>query len=322
MEQLFPRIDTYHLLIFYYVCQEKSITAAAEKLFLSQPTVTNHIRSLEESLQAKLIRIDRRKLSLTHIGEGLFQYASGIFQLAMAADRFVEIAKEKSLYVGVHPLLVRSIAKMLHQMCQNFSNSIKIDVRLGESNELVQMVLDSSIDLALVPSLELKNDELSQARIAEGVKLYFYTGPDHPILTKSSVKWADLSEYPLVMGNEASNLKQLISSKIVVDGQKTPPQFNFTGSSVEFLKSMVQFGNGISIASEEDLREDLDRGALKIIPLPDAILMNLDVISHKSHFSTTLMTAFVASARACFKKISDPPDPLTENKRSIASHSL
>jgi len=52
-----PKLDVYNLVVFYLVVNEKSLTAAAEKLFLSQPTVTYHIKSLEKSVGTKLLDI-------------------------------------------------------------------------------------------------------------------------------------------------------------------------------------------------------------------------------------------------------------------------
>jgi len=64
------RLDLHSLIVFYFVANEESITAAAEKLCLTQPTVTYHIRSLERNVGLKLLDIRRQKVSLTQAGTG------------------------------------------------------------------------------------------------------------------------------------------------------------------------------------------------------------------------------------------------------------
>jgi DNA-binding transcriptional LysR family regulator len=192
LRTLLPRIETYHLLIFYHVCREKSISAAAEKLFLSQPTVTNHIKSLEESVQMKLINIERKKLTLTKAGEGLYNYASVILQQAMAADRFIEITRESSLLVGACSLFARIMGKTINNMHKKINSSTKIEVEFGEAFNMVKEVADTLSDLAVVPNLDYGFSQLSHVRIKDGLKLKFFADPSHPIFKKAAITWNDL----------------------------------------------------------------------------------------------------------------------------------
>jgi LysR family transcriptional regulator, transcriptional activator of the cysJI operon len=298
MSQSFPKIDTYHLIVFYYVCQEKSISAAAEKLFLSQPTVTGHIKSLEESTQTKLIQIDRKKLSLTPIGEGLYQFAKQIFQQTLAADRFIELAKESSLNIGFSPLFTLFIARAIKDMSKQFGSSIKLDVMSGESFNLVKEVAGSKIDLAVVPSMDYGFNHLSKVRIAQNIDLDFFASPSHPIFNKSKIEWTDLGDYPLVVGSEASSVRQMLSAKLSAEGLKTPPRFYLTANNIEFYKKIVQDGKSISISLEEDIHEEQEKGTLKVLPLPGGITLDIDIIAYESHFSTELVQQFVACAKA------------------------
>ena len=74
------KLDLHSLIVYYYVASEGSITAAADKLCLTQPTVTYHIRCLERNVGLKLLDIKRQKVSLTQAGDGLFQYVKEIQQ--------------------------------------------------------------------------------------------------------------------------------------------------------------------------------------------------------------------------------------------------
>jgi LysR family transcriptional regulator, transcriptional activator of the cysJI operon len=192
LRTLLPKIETYYLLIFYHVCKEKSISTAAEKLFLSQPTITSHIKSLEESAQTKLINIERKRLSLTKAGEGLYKYASVIIQQAMAADRFIEIMRESSLMIGTCSLFARVMGKAINNLHKKINYSTKIDVKFGESFKIVKEVVDTETDLAVVPDLDYGFTNLNHVKIKSNLKLYFFATPSHPIFKKEKIVWSDL----------------------------------------------------------------------------------------------------------------------------------
>jgi len=297
MAKLFPKIGIYHLLIFYYVCNEKSITAAANKLYLSQPTVTSHMKSLEQSVQTKLFQICKKKLVLTHVGEGLYSYAREIFQQSMAADRFIEISKESNLYIGVSSLLVLPVARAIHSMSEQLKKSVNIEVRFGESFNLVKEVIDSSVDVAIVPNFDFGVNKLSHVRIIDGIKLLFYASPSNPIFLKRSIEWVDLAEYPLIIGTEDSPMKKILTNKLISEGLQASPQFYLTADNFEFFKTIVKSGNSISFAVWEDIQGEVERGLLKVVPLPDDICVNIDVITHESHFSTYLVQEFITAVR-------------------------
>ena len=70
------------LVVFYFVAREKSLSAAAEKLFLTQPAVTYRIKSLEEHIRVKLLDLKKRQVTLTPHGQELFKYAEEIYRQA------------------------------------------------------------------------------------------------------------------------------------------------------------------------------------------------------------------------------------------------
>ena len=67
-------LDANQLIIFYYVAKEESVTLAAEKLCLTQPTVTYHLKALERYAGVKLFNIKKQRFCLTEAGEGLYKY--------------------------------------------------------------------------------------------------------------------------------------------------------------------------------------------------------------------------------------------------------
>jgi len=74
-------LNYHHLLYFYTVAREGSVTRAAQKLRLAQPTLSGQIRKLEEQFDEKLFERQGRNLVLTEMGRVVYRYADEIFSL-------------------------------------------------------------------------------------------------------------------------------------------------------------------------------------------------------------------------------------------------
>jgi DNA-binding transcriptional LysR family regulator len=293
-------METYHLLIFCHVCREKSISVAAEKLFLSQPTITNHLKSLEQSVQTKLINIERKKLTLTKVGEGLYNYASVILQQAMAADRFIEITRESSLMIGTCSLFARVMGKAINDMSKKVNPATKIDVKFGEPFKIIKELADTEIDIALVPDLDYGFPNLTHIRIKNNLKLEFFTSPAHPILKKDKIAWSDLGDYPLLIGSDHSYIRKMVTRQLGSKGLKTPLRFDSTGFHSEFFKTITRDAYHISLAVKDEIEEELLRGEFKTLALPEDICLDLDVVGFASHLSTSLAKQLITSLTASF----------------------
>jgi DNA-binding transcriptional LysR family regulator len=296
----FPRLDAYHLIIFFYVANEKSITAAAESLSLSQPAVTNHIKSLERSIHMKLIEVNRKRITLTPAGEGLAKYAKEIYRQVVQAERFVELIKESSISIGVSPLFVSTVAGAMNVLSQQWSSPLELKVNSGDAYSLVQDVLDSKIDLAIVPSLDYGTDKLSRIRISDGVKLVLYASPMHAIFKKAVVEWPDICSYPILTGPDISSAFKIISDKLAEEGVKITPHFGLKADNVECCKILIQNGKNIGLALTEDIEDEVNRHKLRSLLLPNDIWVGVDAVMHRGILTSPVIQNFISCAKATF----------------------
>ena len=134
------KLDLHSLIVFYFVASEESITSAADKLCLTQPTVTYHIRSLERAVDVKLLDVRRQKVHLTHAGVGLFRYVKEIYQQLTSAEKFLEDLREASLRVGIAASfspIVASAAAAFEELYPH----VKLIVKNASSFEIADDVL-------------------------------------------------------------------------------------------------------------------------------------------------------------------------------------
>jgi DNA-binding transcriptional LysR family regulator len=296
----YPNIDTYHLIVFFYVVNEKSITSAAEKLCLTQPTVTNHIKSLENSIGLKLVEVKRKRITLTPAGEGLYHYARGIYAGAVAAERYVTHLKNSVINIGASHLFVSSIARAINLLTEKMLSPVKVNVQFEAHAKLIQDVIDSRLDLAVVPDLGYGESKVHHVRISDGVKLVFYAAPNHPIFNLESMEWGDICDFPLLVGHEPFATKKIIPDKLIAEGVTKPLNLDLTADNVQCCKILVQNGKNISVSLEEDIEPELREGKLRALPLPNDIWIEVDAVMHRGGFASPLIQAFISSAKSAF----------------------
>lgn len=137
------------LAIFAAVVTEKSFSAAAEKTGLSNTVVSKKITALEKELNTQLLYRTTRKLSLTHAGELLFEYAQGINQQAKDAfDAINELSEDISGHIKMSVPTISGellLADVVAKFCQKYP---KVSIELRLENELVDLI-EQGIDLAI-----------------------------------------------------------------------------------------------------------------------------------------------------------------------------
>jgi DNA-binding transcriptional LysR family regulator len=294
-----PRLDVNNLVVFYFVASEKSITAAAEKLFLSQPTVTYHIKSLEKSVGTKLLDIKRKKLSLTHTGEGLFEYSKQIYQQLINAERFVEDLKEAGLRVGISLTFSSSFSSAAARFREIYPQ-VKLFVEHAPSFKIIEDVLSSQLDLGIVVSRDYLNPELRCIALSEAERMALVASPSSPIAQKKQIDLADLCDYPLILGPETSATRQIILEKLKAKGFKTSSLVAVEVDSIEWGRSLVEDGKGISFYCMRNVEKEVSEGRLKILRLVDDIEVGVEVLVRRDVVLPPIANKFIDLARETF----------------------
>jgi DNA-binding transcriptional LysR family regulator len=299
-----PKLDVYNLVVFYFVASEKSLTAAAEKLFLSQPTVTYHIKSLEQSVGAKLIGIKRKKLFLTQAGEGLFKYSKQIYQQLINAERFVEDLKEASLRVGIALTFSSSFSSTAARF-REFYPHVKLIVENAPSFKVIEDVLNSKLDLGIVVSRDYADPELRCIALSEAERMALVASPSSPISQKGQIELADLCDYPLILGPETSATRQIILEKLKAEGLKTSSLIAVEVDSIEWGRSLVEDGKGISFYYMRNVEKEVSEGRLKILHLVDDIQVGVEVLVRRDVSLPPVANKFIALAIETFSVPAD-----------------
>ena len=157
-------LNYHHLLYFWTVAKEGGVSAAAEALHVSQPTVSAQLRSLERSLGQKLFERHGRHLTLSTRGEAVFRYADEIFSLGRELLQTVKgdpQAAPRRFRVGVSDALPKITTYRLLEPALVMQPAFRLHVRIDKTERLLGELAIHALDLVLAdapmtPSLRVR----------------------------------------------------------------------------------------------------------------------------------------------------------------------
>ena len=288
-------MDIHRLEVFCKVVELKSFTRAAEASFLSQPTVSEHIRSLEEILGERLVdRLGREALP-TQAGQILYKYAKKIIRLrqetmqAMASYRG-EMAGHLALGASTIPG-----AYVLPQRIGGFKKlhpAIQITLAIGNSRTVADGVLAGDTEFGVVgarwsdPALEwveILDDELVLA-------VY----PSHPFAKEKAVEPAQLLNEPMIIRERDSGTRRVVTQLLEKHLDLARLQIVAEMGSTEAVRQGVKSEVGIAILSRRAVAEDIERGSLVAVPLADIRLSRpFYLITRKNRQPSPICSTFL-----------------------------
>lgn len=190
-------LDLFKMLVLVTVIDRNGYSAAAEHLGISQATVSFHIRSLERTFQAPLVRYERRAVSLTPVGKHVYQSARAMLREQQRLTRVIGGAHSGQVKVGLSMAFEKPY--FFDKVVAPFRHShrdVLLTLRFGHSITMADAVLDHDLDLAYiigwhVPS-GLRYEPLHRAVFR------FVVASDHPLARQKVVTIDDIAKSGLI----------------------------------------------------------------------------------------------------------------------------
>lgn len=205
-------MDIRTLSYFVTIAEELNITKAAEKLCMSQPPLSNQMKSLEEELDTTLFIRGKRHLQLTESGKLLYRHAKEILSLvdktseevrAMAKGMHGKIAI--GLVEGSAPIIA---AEWIETFLKEHKN-VQFTVVDGNSDELIQKLRSGLIDLAIITS-PCDNTLLSSFKVGQE-QMTAFMSKDNPLasLPGTTIDLAMLKDKALIVPSRESMVSMI-----------------------------------------------------------------------------------------------------------------
>lgn len=248
---------------FLVAAQEMNFTAAAQKLFITQQSLSCHIKKLEDEYQVKLF--DRRpKLKLTPAGERLVEYASRMLRLErMMRSEFSDISLNVSgtLMVGCSRLRAKYVFPRIWNEYRKFYPNIEIRVVEGTSVTLEAYLENRRIDICIGPSLSDQGGISQEKLISEKVYCIVnrelfksrYGDQTPNMLEKfySGIPCEEFLKFPLIMQPPTNSIRKIVNQFFKMKDMIPRPVFE--SNDTEMLFNMCLSGSGIIFLSSTGL---------------------------------------------------------------------
>ena len=159
-----------HLKTFHYVARLGSFTKASHERYITQPAVTLHIQALEHSLKAKLFDRKKKKIELTEEGKILYGYTQKLFGLFDDIESaFQDLSQLRLGHLNIGSSAVVA-SYFLPQVLSTFKKrypKIEVNLRVGNTDQVAQWVLNREVDLGLCARIAGKNGIIQYQLINE-----------------------------------------------------------------------------------------------------------------------------------------------------------
>ncbi|HDR4902655.1 TPA: LysR family transcriptional regulator [Bacillus cereus] len=191
-------MDMRQLRYFIAIVEERKISAAAERLHISQPPLSQHLKAMEDELGTKLMERNGKFLGVTEAGKALYKYALQMNHLMEEAKMEVkEVGNGVSgkLTIGINTFSVSGLPDLLHRFHKEYPR-VTYKVHQNESSHLCQLVRERVIEMAII-RLPLDLNDFSAIHLYTE-PFYFITSNEKQLFNHR-VTLADIQNHPLIL---------------------------------------------------------------------------------------------------------------------------
>ncbi len=288
-------MDIRRLEVFCKVVDLGSFTRAAEAALLSQPSVSEHIRTLEEHYNEKLIDRLGRRAQPTHAGKILYQYARRIIQLKDEADQAIKQFQGNlsgKLAVGASTIPGAYLLPPLIDSFKTSYSSIELMLKISGTTAVVEEILKGTLELGLIGTLWKDQRVECEEMFSDELVLTVY--PDHPWAKKSSVYPGELLETPFILREPGSGTRIEMTQGLKKAGVEVAHfQVVAEVGSNEAVRQGVRSRIGVAILSSLSVAEDVERGSLVTVPIEGVTMpRSFYLVQRRNRQLSPLATAF------------------------------
>lgn len=273
-----------HLRIFKMVCEEESITKAAEKLFITQPAVSNAISELESHLGVYLFDRISRKIYLNETGKLFLTKVIKLLDLYDDLEQNVkELEDNATIKIGSSITIANFILPKAIVDFETIYNNTPTKIIIGNAGKIEEMLYNNEIDLGLIEGT-IYNEELIKIPFSS-YKLAIICSPKHKFALEEPTDINKLIQERLLLREKGSAIRDVFDSALLIHNLRANPEWISINSQA--LIYAVKQNLGISVLPKILVEEEIESGEIFEIKINDFELVNVNhIVFHKDKFQT------------------------------------
>lgn len=278
-------MDFRQLEAFVSTVEHKSFSAAAAELYLSQPTISSHVHSLEKELRVQLIHRTTKRFEVTSEGQRLYEYAVTLLQLQKKAINELSDAPKKELHIGASSVPGQCILPQILGNYRQLCPDVCFQVVFSDSLDIIQKVSNGTLDIGLVGTTAESRCAFVPF-VSDELVVAVPNTPHYQELISSRTPLSQLLKEPIIMRTDHSGTMRetqqfLQRLQISMDDLNIIAYMNDAAA----IQNCVIQGLGVSIMSRQTVEASAQRGDLLMVPLGEhALLRKLYIVYRESEF--------------------------------------
>lgn len=283
----------YYLKVFVTVSEHQNFSRAAEELHMTQPAVSQYIRTLEQTMGTRLLERTNKYVRLNQAGEIVYYHAQEILGLYTKMQNLVDDITGKAegqLKIGASHTFGEYVLPWMIATMQERYPDIDPEIMIGNTTEVANLVTNHQLDAGLVEG-KLLHHKLTMDNFAEDY-MYVVASPNHDVFRhETSIPLKALENEVWIVREHGSGTREAME-EMFSDYQCKPKKLIHFGSN-QPIKEAVQAGLGISLLSRWAIQRELENQDLRIIPVESLPFIRQFSIITNSAFKTKALDVFI-----------------------------
>lgn len=278
---------------FCAVCRYHSITQAAQKLYVTQPAISNAIRELEKEFSVNLFIRSKNHMILTEEGNVFFQKANGLLDaIKQTSSELYDLGRHTvPIRIGISPLLSTIFFPDMLIEFQKEHPSIPVELFEYGSIRASRLVLEETLDLALVNMNFYEIDKLNSYQLLSD-KIVFCVSPEHPLASHKEVSMEMLKDENVIMYNTDSVLNSTLYSRF--KGLGITPSVIMHASQLYTIQRFINCNYGGAFLYSSLLK---NLPGLIGIPITPAITQEIGIVWKKGKYITDSLEKYISFSK-------------------------
>ncbi|MDO9536554.1 MAG: LysR family transcriptional regulator [Bacillota bacterium] len=267
-------ISFYKLKIFCKVAEKKSMTLAANEIFISQPAVSKHIKDLEEISGLKLFERKNGALLLTKAGNEFYYFAhKTLISYSEVSQTLKDISFGNDITINIAVAMSVSFHNLLNTFYKfrEMHPLVNIILIVTSTSQIYDLILRNEVDIGITLFSEKLSKDIVTLEAWEE-EMILVASPEYSVFNEGKMDVSTLYNYPFVCAIQGSPYSKLMDCKlkeIGLESYKCAGQIN----DINAMKRAVEAGFGLSLFFKNSVKNELVTRTLKQIAINHSALI-------------------------------------------------
>lgn len=269
---------------FYYVAKYKSITKAAEMLYISQPAVTMSIKKLEEQLEMTLFTRTKRGVILTNEGKVLYEYVKQAMEsLKIGENRINNLKKldTGNIRIGIGTTLTKYFLMKYLDKFHKLYPKININIDTSMTVDILKKLENGLVDIAIITTdkLDYKDFNIAYSRNIQDI---FVASKEYYDVIGKKTSLDNLNNYPLLLQSPNTSTRNFLDNFSLKHGIRLNSSMEL--ASFSLVLEFSKIGMGIGFISKDFVENEINKKELfEIKTVPEIPKRKILVLTKKEY---------------------------------------